>query len=102
MRLARACRFPKVSRAILPSLADLPDRRLQLDGGAVGILDVDRGAGAFGAVARAGFDDGDAMRREMAAQEILVPGGEAQAEMVEVVALGAGARAAGAAELAVE
>ena len=77
-------------------------RRLQLDRIAVGILDVDRGAVALGAVALHRLAGIDAVPREMGAQRRLVESCETQAEMVEVATLDSRPRAALAAELAVE
>src|SRR5258707_10826074 len=77
-------------------------RRLELDRVAVRVFDVERGAGALGAVALDDFAGRDAVAGEMGAQRRLVEAFETDAEMVEVVAFGAGSGAAFAAELAVE
>src|SRR5260221_1233311 len=67
--------------------SDFRGRRLQLDRVAVGVLDVERGAGALGAVALDDLAGRDAVPGEMGAERRLVEAFEADAEMGEGVGL---------------
>jgi len=67
---------------------------LQLDDVAVGIADVHRGAHAAGAVAVADFAGLDAVGAQMGGDRGGIEGGQRQRDVVDVAALGAGARPA--------